>query len=121
MITHHLSDKLLMAYSAGTLPEAFNLVVATHISVCDECRANLASFDAVGGALLDEDYATMGAESLATVMARIKSGAPTTKPEPRPRDTVLPRTAGRCHRRWVGPRAMARGRWRCAPGDPENL
>lgn len=43
-----------MAYSAGTLPEAFNLVVATHISLCDECRAALDSFDAVGGSVLDE-------------------------------------------------------------------
>lgn len=53
-IEHHLSDELLMAYSAGTLPEAFNLVVATHISMCDECRARMYEFDAVGGALLDD-------------------------------------------------------------------
>ena len=32
-ITHHLSDQLLIGYSAGTLPEAFNLVVATHLSI----------------------------------------------------------------------------------------
>ena len=38
-ITHHLTDALLMAYSAGTLPEAFNLAVATHVSMCDACRA----------------------------------------------------------------------------------
>ncbi len=53
-IRHHLSDKLLMAYSAGTLPEAFSLAVAAHISMCDECRARLASFDAVGGALMED-------------------------------------------------------------------
>ncbi|MEL6607640.1 MAG: ChrR family anti-sigma-E factor [Pseudomonadota bacterium] len=53
-IKHHLTDELLMAYSAGTLPEAFNLVVATHISMCDECRARMHSFDAVGGALLND-------------------------------------------------------------------
>ena len=35
-IRHHLSDQLLMAYAAGQLPEAFNLVVATHVSLCDE-------------------------------------------------------------------------------------
>lgn len=90
MITHHLSDKLLMAYSAGSLPEAFNLVVATHISVCDDCRARLASFDALGGALLEDDSAAMDAGSLANVMARIKSGAPTRKADPHPRDAVLP-------------------------------
>ena len=48
-IKHHLTDALLMGYAAGNLPEAFNLVVATHISMCDTCRAALAGFDAVGG------------------------------------------------------------------------
>ena len=54
-IEHHLSDEILMAYSAGTLPEAFNLVVATHISMCDDCRARMHEFDAIGGALLDDE------------------------------------------------------------------
>ncbi|MCC1482387.1 ChrR family anti-sigma-E factor [Roseibaca sp. Y0-43] len=91
MITHHLNDKLLMAYSAGSLPEAFNLVVATHISICDECRARLASFDAIGGALLDQDdSAEMGAQSLSTVMARIKTAGPVAKEKPQTRDAVLP-------------------------------
>ncbi len=52
-IKHHLSDDLLMAYSAGTLPEAFNLVVATHISMCDDCRARMESFHSVGWSLLE--------------------------------------------------------------------
>lgn len=52
-IKHHITDSLLMAYSAGQLPEAFNLVVATHLSMCDDCRAVLGGFDAVGGALIE--------------------------------------------------------------------
>ena len=52
-IRHHLSDPLLMAYAAGNLPEAFSLVVATHVSMCDSCRAQLAAFEAVGGAVLE--------------------------------------------------------------------
>jgi putative transcriptional regulator len=72
-IKHHLSDQLLMAYSAGSLPEAFNLVVATHISLCDECRARAASFDAVGGALIDDIQAPPASEdSLASVMEKIR-------------------------------------------------
>ena len=51
-IAHHLTDPLLMAYSAGTLPEAFNLTVAAHISLCDECRARLGAFDSIGGVML---------------------------------------------------------------------
>ncbi len=53
-IKHHLNDALLMGYASGNLSEAFNVVVATHISLCDDCRARLESFEAVGGALIDE-------------------------------------------------------------------
>lgn len=71
-IKHHLSDQLLMAYSAGDLPEAFNLVVATHVSLCDECRARMAAFDALGGAVLDtSDVAEMSDASLAACLDRI--------------------------------------------------
>lgn len=57
-IKHHLTDALLMAYSAGTLPEAFDLVVATHVTLCDECRARMHEFDAVGGSVFDRIEAT---------------------------------------------------------------
>jgi putative transcriptional regulator len=85
MIRHHLSDALLMGYSAGQLPEAFSLIVAAHVSLCDECRARLASFDALGGALLeDEVELAVGPGSLAATMARIKAGRPSERrPEAR--------------------------------------
>lgn len=54
MIKHHLNDSLLLAYSAGTLPEAFSLTVAAHISMCDECRARLGAFDTLGGTLMSD-------------------------------------------------------------------
>jgi len=75
-VKHHLTDSLLMAYSAGNLPEAFNLIVAAHVSMCDECRARLASFDSVGGALLEESgTASIQENSLAETMRLINSGA----------------------------------------------
>jgi putative transcriptional regulator len=71
-IKHHLPDNLLMAYSAGQLPEAFSLVVATHLSMCDDCRAQAESFDMIGGALLeDEPMVSMAPASLQHAMARI--------------------------------------------------
>lgn len=78
-IRHHISDQLLMAYSAGQLPEAFNLVVAVHLSMCDDCKARLGAFDAVGGALLGEcDAVAMSDDSLAATMARLtRNTAPT--------------------------------------------
>jgi putative transcriptional regulator len=73
-IRHHLTDEILMAYSAGTLPEAFNLVVATHISLCDECRAQLESFDALGGVVLtDCGTAAVADDSLEATMRLIKA------------------------------------------------
>ncbi len=92
MINHHLPDKLLMAYSAGTLPEAFNLVVATHVSLCDDCRARLAEYDAVGGAVLEQDSAALSAGALSQVLDRIKTAPPTDKAPARAaaRDAVLP-------------------------------
>ena len=72
-IRHHLNDGLLIAYAAGSLPEAFGLVVATHVSMCDDCRARLGAFEALGGAVLDAAVeAEVSAESLALVMARIE-------------------------------------------------
>ncbi len=75
-IRHHLTDGLLMGYSAGTLPEAFNLVVATHISLCDECRARMHEFDAVGGAIMiDQGEAPVGEGAFAATMALINDAA----------------------------------------------
>ncbi len=71
-ITHHIDDALLMAYSAGTLPEAFSLAIATHISMCDECRATLESFDAVGGQVMeDQSPVTMNDDAFAKTMAKV--------------------------------------------------
>ncbi|WP_171178145.1 ChrR family anti-sigma-E factor [Ruegeria sp. HKCCA4633] len=90
-IKHHLTDDLLMAYAAGTLPEAFDLMVATHLSLCDHCRARAESFDAVGGQVLDDQAGSvaMSDASLAATMALIAQGAPSPKPA-RPGCAVLP-------------------------------
>lgn len=88
-IRHHLSDPLLMAYSAGQLPEAFSLVVATHLSMCDDCRARLGAFDTVGGALLDQcDSIAMGQDSLSATLARL--GNPAERAAPAPRNPLFP-------------------------------
>lgn len=92
-ITHHLTDEILMGYSAGTLPEAFNLMVATHISLCDTCRAQLEACDAIGGVLMDQTptpLAAMADGSLAATMAIIsdRSAKPDLAPAKKP--GVLP-------------------------------
>jgi putative transcriptional regulator len=87
-IRHHLSDPLLIAYAAGNLPEAFGLVVATHVSMCDECRARLGAFEAVGGAVLEIDTAPMPESSLDACLARL--GTPIPAPRVTRRKGILP-------------------------------
>lgn len=90
-INHHLTEELIMAYSAGLLPEAVDLIVATHISLCDECRAALEAQDAVGGAVLEK---TEGAEvseaCLDGALSLIRKGTADAPAPVRPRDPVLP-------------------------------
>ena len=77
MIRHHLSDSLLTGYSAGLLPEAFSLLVATHISLCDECRARLEAHDAVGGVVLDScEGVAMSDASFAETLAQLGGKLP---------------------------------------------
>ncbi|MGA9412674.1 MAG: ChrR family anti-sigma-E factor [Roseobacter sp.] len=74
-INHHLNDAVLMAYAAGTLPEAFNLIVAAHVSLCDTCRAHAESYDALGGEILDDDCSiAVSDDSLADTLALIDGG-----------------------------------------------
>ena len=75
-IKYHLTDELLLGYATGNLPEAFSLVVATHISLCDECRARLASFEEIGGALLDEDESVAVSDDALAATLELISGAP---------------------------------------------
>jgi putative transcriptional regulator len=93
-IKHHLTPQILMAYSAGTLPEAFNLMVATHLSMCDTCRAEAASYDALGGAVLegtDAGGTEMDMDALEATMALISGGAVAEIDTPARRiDPVLP-------------------------------
>jgi putative transcriptional regulator len=82
-IRHHITDSLLMAYSAGQLPEAFNLVVATHLSMCDECRVVLGGFDAVGGALVDgADQVPVSDTALDATLAMIAAQRPVADDKP---------------------------------------
>jgi putative transcriptional regulator len=71
-ITHHIPEAMLAAYAAGSLPRPFALVVAAHVSACDECRAVLAAHQAVGGAVLDaQDCIDLSSDMKAHLFARL--------------------------------------------------
>ena len=92
-IKHHLTDDILMGYATGNLPEAFNLMVAAHVSLCDTCRAQVESFDAVGGEVLsqaaDEDVA-LAPGSFAATMALIARGSVDVLPSQSTKGSILP-------------------------------
>ncbi|MFT5362436.1 MAG: putative transcriptional regulator [Dinoroseobacter sp.] len=74
-IKHHLTDNIVTAYAAGSLPEAFNLLVATHVSMCDECRATVAAHEAVGGVVLEDvREIDLGVDALEACFAMIETG-----------------------------------------------
>ncbi len=73
----HIPSNVLAAYAAGNLAEAYSLVVACHVSLCDSCRAELTAFEAVGGDVLERaDEADLAADSLEATLARIESEPP---------------------------------------------
>ena len=76
-IKHHVTDDLMMAYASGNLPEAFSVAVAAHISMCDECRSLMESYNAVGGALLEtQSDIGVGDDALQKTLDRIVSISP---------------------------------------------
>ena len=73
-VTHHISEPILMAYATGSLSEAFSLVVASHLSLCDTCRAAVAAYEAVGGALIEgDDRAQMDEDALDALWAKVNA------------------------------------------------
>ena len=71
-IIHHPSDATLAAFASGTLDEARGIVVATHLSLCAQCRDAVRAFEEVGGALLDDVApAEMSAGALQRAMAAL--------------------------------------------------
>lgn len=90
-IKHHLNDAVMMAYAAGTLPEAFNLIVATHISLCDTCRAQAESYEALGGEVLDQPTPAEVSEGcLDATLGLIDGGDVITMPKQQVKSGVLP-------------------------------
>jgi putative transcriptional regulator len=92
-IKHHLTQSVLMGYAAGSLPEAFNLMVAAHVSLCDTCRAEVESYDAVGGEVFEHapyDDVSLSPDSFAATMALIAGGAPDAPVVARSNGSILP-------------------------------
>ncbi|MFN4090630.1 MAG: ChrR family anti-sigma-E factor [Alphaproteobacteria bacterium] len=50
----HPTDEHLLDYVTGAQEESLALLIASHLSLCPECRARAAALEALGGSLLQE-------------------------------------------------------------------
>lgn len=96
-IHHHLSDDLLVSHAAGSLAEGWGVVVASHLSLCPECRERYALAEATGGLLLTRTATPTNLDqSWQAVRARLDGAgdvAELVRPDvsrPRPRVATLP-------------------------------
>ena len=126
-IHHHPSDETLVRHAAGTLIAGPALVVSVHLEGCPTCRARLARFEAVGGAMLDEmPPAELKADLLGRTLERLAltSAIPAEKlvaaQSQQALGIVLPHSMRHCGIgpwRWLGPGF----KWSkvAIPGSPE--
>jgi putative transcriptional regulator len=71
-IQHHPADDTLLRFASGTLNAGLTFVTSAHMHVCAQCRERVAAFEAVGGALLDEQSpAALAPTAFADVLARL--------------------------------------------------
>lgn len=83
MPAYHPGSDLLMDYASGAAPEPVALLVATHLSLCSDCRAEVARLDALGGALLETlDSEALAPEALDRALARLDLPEPVAPPSP---------------------------------------
>lgn len=115
-ILHHLDDATLLRYASGDLDEAFSVVAAAHIGMCETCRKAVRTAEEVGGHLLDdiEPEALSGSAVDRMMMAldapQPEPAAAADEPAAAEGDVPLPL------RRYIGP-SLAAVHWqRLAPG-----
>ena len=96
MARYHPSEELLMAYAAGHLEEPLALLVASHMALCPDCRHEVAEFESLGGALLDNlEPAPLDEHALDHLLARLDEPVseidiPAKKPISAASDITLP-------------------------------
>jgi len=123
MIAHHLDEATLLRYASGNLDEAYLVVVASHLAMCETCRKAVHEAEELGGELLEHaDAPALGPASFERLMKRLDGidiGEETDRPAfaapHAATDVPLPL------RRFIGDR-LADVRWRTiAPGVKKHV
>lgn len=91
MITHHPDIATLMAFSAGTLPEPYAAVIATHLAMSEQARGIARNLETLGGALLEKEAeVTLNSAALERLMSALDSHAVEPRPHVIPGELPLP-------------------------------
>ncbi|WP_428247122.1 ChrR family anti-sigma-E factor [Ferrovibrio sp.] len=89
---HHIPAAWLLDYAAGTLAEAWSLVVASHLTLCPHCRAELRRLEVAGGELLNGAVpADLQPGSLEAALDKLEGGLPAPPQSSRYPATEMPK------------------------------
>ncbi len=90
-INHHLDEATILAFAAGTLPEAHRVVAATHAAYCAHCRGAVRAAEMLGGSLLlDEPSSAVSATCRAATLASLDALPATVEKPVRPAKNEVP-------------------------------
>ena len=76
-VSQHLDPATIFAYATGDLPEAYSVLVAAHIAVCDTCRSAVRAAEELGGALIEDEGAPLADNAFDRLMTEIDGGPAT--------------------------------------------
>lgn len=80
---HHPDDSTLLGYGAGCLPDALAMVVACHITVCDQCHDKIADAEQIGLGLMEQEpVQSMSESSREWILAMLDEPVEESYPEP---------------------------------------
>jgi len=110
-VRHHPDDIVLLDHAAGRLDPAMALMIATHLSFCPECRAQVTAAERIGGVLLDQTAPVpLAQDALSRTLARLDDNAAAPMPAasndntPAPLRAYLGRDLSQMRWRKLGPR-----------------
>ncbi|HSI05738.1 MAG TPA: hypothetical protein VLC93_14730, partial [Myxococcota bacterium] len=81
--THHLPEDLLAVYAAGTCGEPEALFVATHLTLCKQCRDSLAVLESIGGHTIETITPMNVGVDVETLLARVEASPSAKEDKPK--------------------------------------
>lgn len=72
MINHHIHPDILMSYAAGNTSPEVSLVVASHLTVCSKCREDVATYEKLGGHIIENaDVVSVNPDTISNIFDKI--------------------------------------------------